>query len=125
MDTSGALSRLWVGSVNFGYVQDAPQAWRDGATAYCRGEFVALFWRWAWGLFAAELVQPLADRLGLLWRRRRGCAGALQRGMDVGGFHVCVGRGVLLGHVRDEVRMKLLMELSSGIYIQVVMVSAG
>ena len=56
MDASGALARLWVGSVNFGDVQDAPQVGRDGATAYCRGELVALFWGWARGLFAAELV---------------------------------------------------------------------
>lgn len=56
--------RLWFGSINFGYVQYAPQLGRNGAVAYCRCELIPLLWCWSRGLLATQLLNALVDSLG-------------------------------------------------------------
>ena len=98
-DPSRPCVGLWFRSINFGYVQYAPQLRRDSTAAYYRCELISLFGRCSGSLFATQLLYALVDGLRLR-RRRRGSGGArtLQRRVDVGGFGSRVRGGVLLGH---------------------------
>jgi hypothetical protein len=95
---SRSQAGLWFWSINFGYMQNAPQTRRHGATAYCRCHLIPLFHCRPRGLFAAELGYAVVDGLGLC--RRRGCGGAraLQRGVDIIGFRGRICWAMFLGH---------------------------
>jgi hypothetical protein len=73
-DPSRPCIRLWFGSINFGYMQYAPQLWRDSTAAYYRCELISLFGCCSWSLFAPQLLYALIDGLGFR-RRGRGCGG--------------------------------------------------